>query len=124
MLLDGVLDRFNGRQTSLMGPQPTNLTWFITKMGWAVLWRQRYPQDKIYSCYSASHRSLSRIGYTIGSTNIIIHLQDIQYLPRGISDHSPVLCVVGNRANSAMHKAMIHLFWLDLMGCQTGCRRN
>lgn len=70
----------------------------ITKFGELVeelslldLWRARNPGDCQFSCHSRTHDSLSRIDMALGTDHLLECLEEIRYLPRGLSDHSPLL---------------------------------
>lgn len=55
------------------------------------VWRWRHPQSHAYTCHSASHRSFSRIDLAYAGGAVLPRVTDIKILPRGISDHAPLL---------------------------------
>lgn len=44
---------------------------FLEEIGWCDLWRIRNPNVRQYSCYSGTHRTLSRIDLAIGNKYIL-----------------------------------------------------
>lgn len=47
-----------------------------------------------YSCFSSSHSTLSRIDMVLGNGEALQLEKNIMYLPRGVSDHSPLVLSV------------------------------
>uniref|UniRef100_H2ZT77 Uncharacterized protein n=1 Tax=Latimeria chalumnae TaxID=7897 RepID=H2ZT77_LATCH len=56
------------------------------------IWRHLHPKTREYSHYSHAHKSFSRIDLFLISSSLTHRVQDCNFLPRYISDHSPV-CV-------------------------------
>lgn len=54
-------------------------------------WHVHHPGTRTYSFYSAPHSSWSRIDHWYLTPQLLLYVCHIQYLPRTISDHSPVL---------------------------------
>lgn len=70
--------------------RPTSLSRILDEIGYRDVWRTRFPSTKQYSCYSTSHQTLSRIDLAIGSDSVLPLVGEVEYLPRSISDHSPL----------------------------------
>lgn len=64
---------------------------FVQALGLLDIWRSKHPDTQQYSFHLGAHRSLSRIDYIFTLSIRLENIGDISYLPRGISDHSPVL---------------------------------
>lgn len=81
------------------------------------LWRSKYPQAHQYSCHSNTYQSLSRIDLIIGNSlarNLTIK---VEYLTRGISDHSPMLLTLripGMRRRDSL-PWKLNPFWLTII---------
>lgn len=52
------------------------------------VWRFKYPQDKMYSRFSSTHRSGSRIDLAFCSRAVLGLVRSVDYLPAGMSDHA------------------------------------
>lgn len=70
--------------------RPTSLSRLLDEVGLCDIWRVQFPTTKQYSCYCASHHALSWIDLAIGSTSILLLVAGVEYLPRSVSDHSPL----------------------------------
>lgn len=55
------------------------------------VWRWKNPLLRSYTCQSASYRAMSRIDLIFATRALLTKVQEISHLPRGISDHSPIL---------------------------------
>lgn len=51
------------------------------------IWR-RNPTKQQYSCFSKTHSTFSRIDLALGSEDLLYLVRNINYMPRGLSDHS------------------------------------
>lgn len=63
------------------------------EFGMHDLWRKLYLGKMHYSCYSKTRKTLSRIGMMLGSYEVFRYISSIDILPRGVSDHSPLLAI-------------------------------
>lgn len=86
VVLNSCLDRFplGARAERVIEGRFAQL---LEEVGWSDLWRTRNPNDWQYSCFSGSHRTLSRIDLAIGNREVQPLVNKIEYRPRGISDH-------------------------------------
>lgn len=57
----------------------------------ADAWWHRFPAAQGYSFYSAPHGSWSRIDRWYVTPDLLLNIQEVDHLPRTLSDHSPVL---------------------------------
>lgn len=80
---DPTLDRMAAASSALQ-------TWADT-YGLTDVWRWRHPQTRAYTCHSATHRSFSRIDLIFAGGSVLPRVQEVKILPRGISDHAPLL---------------------------------
>lgn len=51
----------------------------------------RHPDKRQYTCHSATYASFSRIDLIYTTDSLLSWIQDVEILPRGISDHAPLL---------------------------------
>lgn len=58
------------------------------------VWRWKHPSDRMFTCHSLSQNMLSRIDLLYASVNMLPKIKEIEILPCGISDHSPLLCSI------------------------------
>lgn len=89
--MDTVLDRSSPR------PQPPTKAAKLSKtymkdLKLVDIWRQIHPSDRDYSFYSHPHNiTHTRIDYFLLSTKLVYRVLAIDYLPRLLSDHSPLM---------------------------------
>uniref|UniRef100_A0A803JZM0 Reverse transcriptase domain-containing protein n=1 Tax=Xenopus tropicalis TaxID=8364 RepID=A0A803JZM0_XENTR len=90
---------YMGDFNALMNPQidklnppfPTGNKLMWTKaLGLTDAWRWKNPDQKVYSCHSTTHHSLTRIDLALVTSELLPRITKIQYLPRALSDHSPL----------------------------------
>lgn len=70
--------------------QPTSLSKLLDEVGLRDLCRLCFPDGRQLSSYSSSHHSLSRIDMPVGSESLLPMVRKVEYLVRGILDHSPI----------------------------------
>lgn len=63
---------------------------FMKELNLTDMWRQMHPQARDYSFYSGRHNSFTRIDLFLLSTHLIHRAIESKYLPRILSDHSPL----------------------------------
>lgn len=111
-------DKFH---TGSIDPQarPTSISWVVDEIGFRDLWRVRFPEVKQYSCYSTSHNALSRIDLALGSDSMLPLVDLVEYLPRNISDHSPlrVRLPLGSAVGLPKQPWRPNPFWAHLIDC-------
>uniref|UniRef100_A0A803KGA6 Reverse transcriptase domain-containing protein n=1 Tax=Xenopus tropicalis TaxID=8364 RepID=A0A803KGA6_XENTR len=72
----------------------TNLRLLMEEMSMTEVWRHQHPYDKQFSCFSTSHLVLSRLDMMFANASLLPKIALTRYLPRGISDHAPMLAVL------------------------------
>lgn len=80
--------------------------------GFKDVWRWKYPNERSYTCCSLSHNTLSRIDLIYASGNLLPKIREIKILPRGISDHSPMFCVIQATTPPADRIWRLSRFWI------------
>lgn len=48
-------------------------------------------EERVYPCFSGSYNAFNRINLALCSPDLFSEIKDLCYLPRVISDHSPIL---------------------------------
>lgn len=104
--------------TIAVDARPTSLARLLGEIGLCDLWRLQFPDRRQYSCYSSTHHSLSRIDLAVGSDSIIPLIGVVEYLTRGISDHSPIRVQLKLGRAGELHRKLWRLnpFWIQLIG--------
>lgn len=77
-----------------MGVGPSGVTplaLWADNYGFTDVWRMRHPDVRQYTCHSAAHASFSRIDLIYSSGTLLPRILEVDILPRGISDHAPLL---------------------------------
>lgn len=81
--------------------------------GLTDIWRWKFPTDRAYTCHSTSYCNMSRIDlvYVGGGLPPLVH--EVSILPRGISDHDPVLFSL--RAQTPLSERLWRLspYWIS-----------
>lgn len=99
-----------------LSPDPatdsTLFRWSQT-MGLEDVWRWKHPSDRMYTCHSSSYNTLSRIDLFYASLPMLPKIIDIEILPRGISDHSPLLCTLQTAIPQADRIWRLSRFWIE-----------
>lgn len=94
------------------------------RVGCAISWRKQdgwicgecgNPSVQQYSCFSSSHSTLSWIYMALGKGEALQNVKNIQYLPRGVLDHSPMVISQSIGGKRAQGTWKISLFWFELM---------
>lgn len=84
------------RTTTRAGPgEATALARFLETLGLVDIWRRHHPTRRAYSYFSGAHRVFSRLDYLFAPAGEIGYVEEVEYLTRGISDHSPLYLKVG-----------------------------
>lgn len=112
-LLDRILDKFSpysGYAADTRGSTP--FARLISKIGLGDVWRDRYPDRKCYSCYSATHRALSHIKFCNSLAMPKVSL--VEYVPRSISDHSLLRALISVPGTPGERLWKVNPFWLQL----------
>ncbi|XP_041430893.1 uncharacterized protein LOC108700058 isoform X3 [Xenopus laevis] len=74
------------------GPHTTpKFSRWVQAMNLTDVWRWKNPDKREYSCFSATYNTLSRIDLALATADLLPLVATVEYLPRAISDHSPLL---------------------------------
>ena len=113
--LDPAVDRHPAVGASALS-RGTPLARLLQEVGWVDVWRQRNPGGKLYSCFSKSHGSLSRIDLGVGNAHMLQYVSKMEYRPRSVSDHSPLIVHLVVSQPTELPKApwKFNAFWLKL----------
>lgn len=74
------------------------------------------PQERQYSCFLSSYSTLSRIDMALGSREVLQLVRNIEYGPRGVSDHSPLVLALDIGGKTYLREWKISPWWLELIG--------
>lgn len=89
-----------------LSPNPATdspLSRWAEMLGLTDVWRWKYPGTRSYTCNSATYMAMSCIDLMYVSNPILAKVQEICTLPRGISDHTPILLKIHVREASGDH---------------------
>lgn len=115
MLLDSVLDRCGGVSHNRVNRENILKTLF-SEIEWSDLWRIGNPQTRRYSWSAPGESCLSRIDMTCGNGKVQPLMQSITYLPRGVSDHSPLMFRLNIGPRGSYPTWKMHSYWLSQIG--------
>lgn len=74
----------------------------------------RYPADRAYTCHSTSYRTMSRIDLIyVSGGGLLLWVCEVTILPRGISDHAPVLCCLQTRTPPSERLWQLSRYWIS-----------
>lgn len=73
------------------GPHYSGLGTWAETFGLTDVWRWRHPQSRAYTCHCASHKTFCPIDLFFAGRSVLSRVQDVKILPRGITDHTPIL---------------------------------
>lgn len=75
-------------------------SWAST-LGLTDVWRRKHPCTRGYTCNSTMYLVMSNIDPIYVSGPVLSRVREVTVLPRGISDHAPILLQVQTTANPA-----------------------
>lgn len=106
-----VTDMDMDRQTATNSSNQGLSEWAAT-YGLQDVWKCRNPQSRAYTCHSASHKTFSRTDLAFTGGPVLPRVREIRILPRGISDHFPMLLYLD--ARQSLRPALAVVQALDL----------
>lgn len=114
MAMSNCLDRFP------TGPPPggasrSPLLQFCEEVGWVDIWRRWHPGERQYSCHSRTLATLSRIDLVLCNEEALKVMNGMDYDPRGLSDHSPVIFSVKTGWCVGRGEWKLNPFWLEVI---------
>lgn len=80
------------------------------------IWRVHNPEAWQYSCFSRTCSTLPRIDLVLGNEEALHVIKNVNYMPRGLSDRSPMILSVELRESCRPREWKISPFWMELMG--------
>lgn len=89
-VIDCNLDKSSSAVSSSQDSASKALNLFISDLNLTDVWRVHNPSVKDYTFFSTRHKTFSRIDYILVSSSLS-HLVAIEFLPRHLSDHNPVM---------------------------------
>lgn len=115
MLIYPILDK-NGKSTRDGVGGIGILKKFAQEVGWVDIWRSKYPHTIEYSCSVPGKKSMSRIDLILVNAKTTPLVYAIKYLPRSVSDHSPLVCCLTIGPKGRGPGWRVHPYWLSQMG--------
>lgn len=114
MAMDNCLDRFPARVAS-GGLSRGPLLQFCEEVGWVDIWRKWHPGVKQYSCHTRTHATLSRIDLALCNEEALKIVVGVDYEPRGLSDHSPVVLSIRTGLRVGGGEWKLNPLWLKVI---------
>lgn len=93
---------------------PTALARYILELELVDLWRCKYPLKAQFSCHSLTHSTLSCIDLALGTDLSFAFNPTVQYMARGLSDHSPMQITLSLHSSKLPMHWKLNLFWFPL----------
>lgn len=92
-VLDPDLDRCPPRRSTK--PRMTKqLHQMMHNLGLRDIWRDHHPTHKLYSCFTPTHNTYSRLDRILATEYPAFLSAEITHLARSLSNHAPVSCTV------------------------------
>lgn len=88
-VMDNHLDRTSLASLSDSTPSPTRFGKLVNEIGLLDAWRSRHASVKAFTCFSATHNTMSRIDLILISHSLAPNLKRAGLSPRILSDHAP-----------------------------------
>lgn len=88
-VLNPNIDR-NGNQDSSHNQSRKVILNFMDELGLCDAWRELNPEKREFSCYSATHKTFSRLDFFLISRTLLSHVENCYYSCIIISDHATV----------------------------------
>lgn len=90
----------------------------LTEFWLTDTWQYKHPDTQAFSCFSATHSSMSRIDLILISDILLPLLKDSGYHTRSLSDHAPCWASLQLAPITGPHVWRLHTFWLSALGDQ------
>lgn len=108
MALNLFLDRLS-QGTGVDSP----LSQWASLYGLTDVWWWKYPVDRVYTCHSTSYHAMSRIDLIYVSGGLLSLVHEVNVLPRGISDHAPVLRSFQTKTPPSVRLWRLSRYWIS-----------
>lgn len=90
-VINANLDKSSSATAGSQDSASKALNSFIEDLNLVDVWRVHNPFDKDYTFFSSRHKTFSRIDYILISSGLLASVHSIQFLPRLLSDHNPII---------------------------------
>lgn len=111
--LDPGKDRSTGLDTTHVKSRKL-ITQFMKDLNMLDVWRYFNPSLLVYSCYSGTHKTYSRIDYFLISASLLPNITDCKYHTVVISDHAAVsLTYTNKKMTNTPPKWRLQAGWLQ-----------
>lgn len=115
MLLCPDLDRFRPAGEALRPSGTlTPLAQLMLDTHMVDAWRHLHPSDSVFTCFSSTHMSLSKIDHMLVSNDLVPYVAAASYASRSVSDHSPGILDVEWGLRPTLKGWRLNPFWLTL----------
>lgn len=89
MVINPTLDHMGQSVAATSPPTHTKLYRMLTDFALVDPWRYRHPLSRVYTCFSATHNSMSSIDFIFVFAIFLPELTDAGFAPRTLSGHTP-----------------------------------
>lgn len=96
-----------------VGGSTSDLSAWVETYRLTVLWRWRHPLNASFTCRSATYRTLLHIDLMCTGGSFLPRVQQISILPRGISDHAPLLLQLSLEGSPLDKLWRLSRFWIS-----------
>ncbi|XP_044152888.1 zinc finger protein 852-like [Bufo gargarizans] len=80
------------------------------------IWRSPYGNKQVFSCFSNTYRSMSRVDLALASPGLINKVKKMNYECHGISDHSPVMVILDSPKKPNQNRIFkLNPHWMTLI---------
>ena len=100
---------------------PVTLVGWMSTHGFRDVWHFHHPDNSEYSCYSETHKTLSRIDTILTEGEGMDLVRAVSYLPRALSDHSPMLLELNLGPKPGIRHWRMEASWLKEDYVQIKC---
>lgn len=113
--LNEELDRLRPTPPATNPPRDTKLARLFSPFHLMDTWRHKHPHTRKYSCFSATHNTMSRIDFIFISQNLLARLLETEFGPRLLSDHAPYWITLTFHIDKPPTSWRLNPFWLTLL---------
>ena len=113
--LNPTLDKLSPSPLPTTAPTHTRFSRLISSFNLTDTWRFKFPLTQAYSCFSATHNTMSRIDFIFISNTLAPRLLGAEFAPRLLSDHSPYWISLSVPLDRPPRTWRLNPFWLTLL---------
>ena len=114
-VVDRDLDRLSSTPPGNPSHTHTRFGRLLLDLALVDTWRHRYPSDRMYSCFSTSHNTMSRIDLILVSRTLLPILGNVGFNPRALSDHSSYWIELRIDSPPTSYTWRLNPFWLTVV---------